>query len=66
MLNKSGKNDQSKRPKYKEGRLSHIKNGLGHEKGNKTNGRKVINGFECVQFIGKGKIGTDRPAQSVT
>jgi hypothetical protein len=66
MLNKSGKDDQSKRPKYKDGRLPHIKNGLGHEKGNKTNGRKVINGFECVQFISKGKIGTDRPAQSVT
>jgi hypothetical protein len=48
MLNKSGKDDQSKRPKYKDGRLPHIKDGLGHKKGNKTNGRKVINGFECV------------------
>jgi hypothetical protein len=66
MLNKSSKDDQSKRPKYKDGRLPHIKNGLGHKKGNKTTGRKVINGFECVQFISKGKIGTDRPAQSVT
>jgi hypothetical protein len=65
MLNKSGK-DEQKRPKYKDGRLPHIKNGLGHEKGNKTNGRKVINGFECVQFISKGKIGTDRPAQWLT
>jgi hypothetical protein len=66
MLNKSGKDDQSKRPQYKDGRLPHIKDELDHKKGNKTNGRKVINGFECVQFISKGKIDTERPAQSVT
>jgi hypothetical protein len=44
----SGKEDQPKRPLYKDGRHPHIKDGLGHTKGGKTNGRKVINGYECV------------------
>jgi len=61
----SGKVDQPKRPQYKDGRHPHIKDGLGHTKGGKTNGRKVVNGYECVQFMSKGKIGTDRPAQKV-
>jgi hypothetical protein len=61
----SGKVDQPKRPQYKDGRHPHIKDGLGHTKGSKTNGRKVINGYECVQFMSKGKIGIERPAQMV-
>jgi hypothetical protein len=58
----SGKEDQPKRPLYKDGRHPHIKDGLGHTKGGKTNGRKVINGYECVQFMSNGRVGTDRPA----
>jgi hypothetical protein len=44
----SGKDNQPKKPQYKNGRHPHIKDGLGHIKGAKTNGRKVINGYECV------------------
>jgi hypothetical protein len=58
----SGKEDQPKRPLYKDGRHPHIKERLGHTKGGKTNGRKVINGYECVQFMSNGRVGTDRPA----
>jgi len=61
----SGKVDQPKRPQYKDGRHPHIKDGLGHTKGGKTNGRKVVNGYECVQFMSNGKIGTDRPAKKL-
>jgi hypothetical protein len=42
----SGKEDQPKRPLYKGGRHHHIKDRLGHTKGGKTNGRKVINGCD--------------------
>jgi hypothetical protein len=62
----SGKEDQPKRPLYKGGRHPHIKDGLGHTKRGKTNGRKVINGYKCVQFMSNGRVGTDRPAQMVT
>jgi hypothetical protein len=61
----SGKDDQPKKAQYKNGRHPHIKDGLEHTKGAKTNGRKVINGYECVQFMSKGKIGIDQPAQMV-
>jgi hypothetical protein len=61
----SGKENQPKKPQYKDGRHPHIKAGLGHTKGGKTNRRKVINGYECVQFMSKGRIGTDQPAQKV-
>jgi hypothetical protein len=44
----SGKDDQSKEPQYKNGRHPHIKDGLGHTKGAKTNGRKVTNNYECT------------------
>ena len=44
----SGKEDQPKKPQYKNGRHPHIKDGLGDTKGAKTNGRKIINGYECV------------------
>ena len=49
-----GKGKKPKRPQYKDGRNPHIKDGLGHTHGGKTNGRNVINGYECVQFM---KIG---------
>jgi hypothetical protein len=41
----SGKVNQQKKPQYKDGRLPYIKDGLGHTKGAKTNGGKVINGY---------------------
>jgi hypothetical protein len=44
----SGKENQPKRPQYKDGRPPHIKDGLGYTKGAKSNGRKVINGYKCV------------------
>jgi hypothetical protein len=44
----SGKDDQPKKPQYKNGRHPHIKDGLGYTKGAKTNERKIINGYECV------------------
>ena len=61
----SGKENQPKRPQYIDGRNPRIKDGLGHVEGNKTNGRKVINGFECVQFMSRGLVDTERPAQSM-
>jgi hypothetical protein len=51
-------------PKVKQGRHPSIKHGLGHNTGAKTNRRKIINGYECVKFERKGKIGTDRPTQT--
>jgi hypothetical protein len=62
----SVKEDQPKRPLYKGGRHPHIKDGLGHTKGGKTNDRKVINCYECVQFMSNGRVGTNRPAQIAT
>jgi hypothetical protein len=58
----SGKEDQPKKPQYKNRRHPHIKDGLGHTKEGKTNRRKVINRYECVQFMSKGKVGTEQPA----
>ena len=60
-----GKGEKPKRPQYKDERNPRIKDGLGHTHGGKTNGRKVINGYECVQFMSKGQEGTDRSAQKV-
>jgi hypothetical protein len=59
------KANDSKVPKFKQGRNSLIKHGLGHTAGAKTNGRKIINGYKCVKFERKGKIGIDWPAQRV-
>jgi hypothetical protein len=61
----SGKENQPKIPQFKNERKPHIKDGLGHTKGAKTNGRNMANGYECVQFISRGKIGTERSAQKV-
>jgi hypothetical protein len=57
------KENDSKVPKFKQGRHPSIKHGLGHTARAKTNERKIINGYECVKFERKGKFGTDRPAQ---
>ena len=56
------KKDELKGPQYKKGRNPSIKHGLGHTKGAKTNGRKIVNGYECVQFEGNDKIGVEQPA----
>jgi len=53
-------------PQFKQGRHPSFKHGLGHTIGAKTNGRKIINGYECVKFESKGKIGVERPAQIVS
>jgi hypothetical protein len=45
--------------------ILNIKDGLGHKKGAKTNGRKVFNGYECIKFTSKGKIGTKQPTKKV-
>ena len=53
------KNDESKGPQFKQGRHPSIKHGLEHTKGPKTNERRIVNGYECVQFERNGKIGID-------
>jgi hypothetical protein len=58
IQNGGKKVEEPKRPQYKNGRHPSIKYGLGHTKGGKTNGRKLVNGFECVQFERKEQIGT--------
>jgi hypothetical protein len=58
------KKDKPKEPQYKKGRHPSIKHGLGHTKGAKTNGRKIVNGYECVLFERKDRIGVERPAQT--
>jgi hypothetical protein len=56
----SGKKvDEPKGSQYKKGRHPSIKHGLGHTKGAKTNGRKIVNGYECVQFKKKDRIGAE-------
>ena len=57
--------DESKGPQFKQGRHSSIKHGLDHTKGAKTNGRRIVNGYECVQFERKGRIGVEQPAQTM-
>ena len=56
----SGKKvDEPKRPQYKNGRHPSVKHGLSHTKESKTNGRRIVNGYECVQFERKGRIGVE-------
>ena len=57
------KANDSKVPKFKQGRHLSIKHGLGHTAGAKTNRRKIINGYECVKFERKERVGIDQPAQ---
>ena len=59
---KSKKMNEPKEPQYRNGRHPSIKQGLGHTTGAKTNGRKIVNGFECVQFKRNDRIGIDQPA----
>jgi hypothetical protein len=40
--------DEPKGPQYKKGRHPSIKHGLSHTKEAKTNGRKIVNGYERV------------------
>jgi hypothetical protein len=54
--------NNSKVPQFKQGRHLSIKHGLRHTAGAKTNGRKIINGCECVKFERKQRIGIDQPA----
>ena len=58
------KENDSQVPQFKQGRHSSIKHGLGHIVGAKTNGRKIINGYECVKFERKERVGTDQPTQT--
>ena len=53
------KKDEPKGPQYKKGRHPLIKHGLGHTIGAKTNRRKIVNVYECVQFERKGRIGVE-------
>ena len=54
--------EEPKRPQYKNGRHPSIKDGLGHIKDGKSNGRKLVNGVECVQFERKEWFGIVQPA----
>ena len=56
------KNDESKGPQFKQERHPSIKHRLRHTKGAKTNERRIVNGYKCVQFERKDKIGIDQPA----
>ena len=55
------KANNSKVPQFKQGRHPSIKHGLGHTVGAKTNRRKIINGYECVKFERKERVGIDQP-----
>ena len=56
----NGKKEEQKGTQYKKGRHPSIKHGLGHTKEAKTNGRRIVNGYEYVEFESKGKIGIDQ------
>ena len=58
------KANDSKVSQFKQRRHPSIKHGLGHTAGAKTNGRKIINSYECVKFERKERVGTDQPAQT--
>ena len=59
------KANDSKVPQFKHERHPSIKRGLGHTVGAKTNERKIINGYECVKFERKERVGIDQPTQTV-
>ena len=42
------KKDESNGSQFKQGRNPSIKHGLGHPKGAKTNGRRIVNGYKYV------------------
>ena len=60
------KTNDSKVPQFRQGRHPSIKHGLGHTARAKTNGRKIINGYECVKFEMKERVGTNQPAQTAS
>jgi hypothetical protein len=64
IQNGGKKVEEPKTPQYKNGRHPSVKHGLGHTKGGITNGRKLVNGFECVQFERKEQIGIVQPTQT--
>jgi hypothetical protein len=55
------KASEPKVPQFKQGRHLSIKHGFRHTAGAKTNGRKIINGYEYVKFERKERIVTDQP-----
>ena len=58
------KTNDLKVPQFKQGRNPSIKHGLRHTVGAKTNGRKIINVYECVKFERNERVGIDQPAQT--
>ena len=58
------KANNPKVPQFKQGTHPSIKHGLGHTAGAKTNRRKIINGYECVKFERKERVGIDQPTQA--
>ena len=58
------KENDSKVSQFKQERHPSIKHGLGHTAGAKTNGRKIMNGYECVSFERKERVGTDQLAKT--
>ena len=60
------KANDSKVPQFKQGKHTSIKHGLGHTAGSKTNGRKIINVYECVKFEKRERVGTYQSAQTAT
>jgi hypothetical protein len=65
VLASNKKVDETKGPQFKQGRRPSIKHGLGHTKGAKTNGRNIVNGYECVQFETNVRIVVEQPTQTV-
>jgi len=68
MDDKAQTNDKKDEPngaQYKKGRHPSIKLGQGHTTGAKTNGRKIVIGYEFVQFERKDRIGTDLPTHTM-
>ena len=55
----NGEKEEQKGPQYKQGRHPSIKLRLGPTKGAKINGRTIVNGYECVQFEKKDRIGAE-------
>ena len=49
----------------KEGKASLNQAWAWPQKGAKINWRKIVNGYECVQFERKGRIGVEQPAQTM-
>jgi len=48
--------DELKGPQFKQERHPSIKHGLGHTKGAKTNGRRIVNGMSVCSLRGRAKL----------